>query len=436
MVRVSIITAVRNDAAHISATLLSALSQTGVEVELLVMDGASTDDTAALAQHLLDTHADALTGQSGVYSSPDRGMYDAMNKGLTLATGEWISILNSGDLYCSATALAEALALAEQDSDVIFGHSIEINAEWDREVRALPDTTLLRHAPTFRHGSSLIRTRVHQQHPFRLELTSQLHYSLDWEMLHRLWCEGYKFQMVDTFVERYLAEGTSNHPYRNLLYNYRVVTTKVSDSAPDRKPASRLSAAVRLVKDACYIALHNSCLYPFFRSLSLVYMVNDILPHIPFWSWRRCYLRRLGMQIGDGSFIMKQAYFINPNLITIGRQSHINTQCILDGRGGITIGNSVSISHRVNVMTGSHDYRSSNFQGVFKPIVIEDYAWIGVNATLLQGVTIGRGAVVCAGAVVTHDVAPYAVVAGVPARQIATRPKTLDYKCVWDVPLT
>ena len=87
-------------------------------------------------------------------------------------------------------------------------------------------------------------------------------------------------------------------------------------------------------------------------------------------------------------------------------------------------------------VTGSHDYKSPNFQGIFKPIVIEDYAWIGVGATILQGVTIGRGAVVCAGAVVTKDVPAYAVVAGVPAKTIGSRPKNLDYECKWDVPLT
>ena len=127
---------------------------------------------------------------------------------------------------------------------------------------------------------------------------------------------------------------------------------------------------------------------------------------------------------------------MNANLISIGKHSHINTQCILDGRGGITIGSSVSISHRVNIMTGSHDYKSPNFQGIFKPIVIEDYVWIGVGATILQGVTLGRGAVVCAGSVVTKDVPDYAVVAVIPARIIDSRTEDLDYECKWDVPLT
>lgn len=420
MPRVTIITVVRNDINHIGETIRSALAQNGVEVQYLVLDGASTDGTADIVRSFSDR-------LSYWHSKADKGMYDAMNQAIQMAEGDWISILNSGDTYVSTTSLADAIAQADPESSVIYGHSIEINPEWNREIRAVADTSLLKLYPTFRHGSALVRTEVHKAHLFDLSKKDCLSYALDWEMLHRLWSEGYKFQMVDTFVEAYLADGTSNHPFRNLLYNYRIT----SDGAGNKLPYINY-----LVKTAAIVWFKNSCFYKYTRSFILEYMVNSVLPHIPFWSWRRCYLRRLGMKIGEGSFIMKRNYFINANLITIGQHSHINTQCIIDGRGGLTIGSSVSISHRVNIMTGSHDYRSKNFQGIFKPIVIEDYAWIGVGATILQGVTIGRGAVVCAGAVVSKDVPPYTVVAGIPAHPIGSRPADLDYKCQWDVPLT
>lgn len=446
MIRITVITAVRNDVEHIRATMDSALSQKGVEVELIVVDGASTDGTAEVAAETWkDWNANHHRKEDStpsplctIITEPDKGMYDAMNKGIAVATGQWISILNSGDIYCTQTALADAIGLADNDSDVIFGHSIEVNREWDREVRALPDVALLRYAPTFRHGSSLVKTSVHKRHPFALDKQARLGYALDWEMLHRLWMEGHKFQMVDTFVERYLADGVSNHPYRNLLYTFRIVTQTAEGYSPsaDRQPAPKLKALYRMLKDCIYVSLKDSALYAYSRSIAMEYMVNDILPHIPFWSWRKAYLRCLGMGIEQGSMIMKRNTFINPNRVCIGKNSHINTQCILDGRGGLMIGNSVSVSHRVNLMTGSHDYKSKNFQGVFKPIMVKDFVWIGVNATVLQGVTIGEGAVVCAGAVVTKDVEPYAVMAGVPAKKIGDRPKGLAYKCRWDVPLT
>lgn len=429
MTRVSVLTVVRNDAKHILQTLESALAQTGVEVQYIVLDGASDDGTWQIIEQ-------RLTGISNCHfaSAPDRGMYDALNKALTLAEGEWISVLNSGDTYVSPTALQEALAATDDHTDVVFGHSIEVNAEWNREVRASDDTNLLRLAPTFRHGSALVRAEVHKQHPFDLKQQKRLGYALDWEMLHRLWLEGYQFKCSDTFVEAYRAEGMSNHPYRNLLYNYRIITSTVPHA--QRAACPKSVAWIGLAKNILYVGLKDSKLYLYLRAMALYSLVNDVLPHIPFWSWRRFVLRRLGMQIGEGTQVMKRNYMINANLIKIGSHSHINTQCILDGRGGLTIGNSVSISHRVNLMTGSHDHRSSNFQGIFKPISIEDYVWIGVGATVLQGITLGRGAVVCAGAVVTKDVEPYTIVAGVPAKKIGTRPENLDYECRWDEPLT
>lgn len=419
---VSVITVVRNDVAHIRQTLESALAQQGVSVQYIVLDGASTDGTA----ELIAEYADRL---SYWHSRPDRGMYDALNKGLKLAAGDYISVLNSGDTYCSPTALCDALAdVGEaQPADVIYGHSVEVNDVWNREVRCNADTELLKLAPTFRHGSSLVRREVHLSHPFDLSQQSRLGYALDWEMLHRLYAEGYRFVAVDRFIESYRAEGMSNHPYRNILYNYSITS---------RGPATKLTALKRLLKDSLYITLKDSFVYNLLHAIALEYMINDILPHIPFWSWRKLWLRLIGMKIGEGSFVHKRTQFINANLITLGKHSDVNSQCLLDGRGGLTIGDSVSISHRVNILTGSHDYRSENFQGVFHPIEIKDYAWIGVNATILQGVTVGKGAVVCAGAVVTHDVPDYAVVAGVPARQIAERPKDLKYKCQGHQPLT
>ena len=122
-------------------------------------------------------------------------------------------------------------------------------------------------------------------------------------------------------------------------------------------------------------------------------------------------------------------YFLAPSLIELGNHSHINQGCILDARGGIKIGNNVSISHHVTLMTGSHDINSPDFKYTCAPIVVDDYAFIGVNATILQGVTIGKGAVVCAGAIVTKNVPEYAIVASIPAKIIGYRNDSLNYRC-------
>lgn len=95
----------------------------------------------------------------------------------------------------------------------------------------------------------------------------------------------------------------------------------------------------------------------------------------------------------------------------------------LPGPGGITIGNGVLIGHNVVLATLNHDPAPARRAWLHPaPIVIGDRVWIGSNATVLPGVTIGDGAIVAAGAVVTKDVAPNTVVAGVPARLL--RPLT------------
>ena len=125
-----------------------------------------------------------------------------------------------------------------------------------------------------------------------------------------------------------------------------------------------------------------------------------------------------------------------PWRLTIGEYSHINRDCIIDARAGITIGNNVSISHRVNLMTGGHDPKSPVFSGSDAAIVIDDYVWLGVGCTVLKGVRVGKGAVVAAGAVVANDVEPYTIVGGVPAKMIGHRPQNLNYHCYGFQPLT
>ena len=244
-------------------------------------------------------------------------------------------------------------------------------------------------------------------------------------MIYRVYKAGYRFQKINIPIERYLVEGASSNVYRNFYYNYKVTSER----------RFNLRHLLVFAKSTMRYAFSRSWLYRYLKGFGTEVMVNDVLPHLP-WLLRRAYLKLLGAKIGKGSFVMKRTYFMAPWNVEIGEGSHINRGCTLDARAGITIGNSVSISHQVNIMTGSHDVRSRRFEGVFEPITIADYAWLGIGCTILKGVHIGKGAVVCAGAVVTKDVPPYAIVGGVPARKIGERPQDLDYHCYWNEPFT
>lgn len=418
--KVSVITVVFNDVEHIRDTMESFFSQTWDEKEYIVIDGGSTDGTA----EVIKEYSDRLAFWC---SEKDSGMYYAMNKGISKATGKWINILNCGDTYVSANTMREVFYNSETDGiDIIYGNSIELNEKTKIRRVASANTNLLEFSPIYRHGSSFVRTEVHKK--FLFDTTKKkFGYALDWDVIYRMYKSNRKFKKFDIDIECYIKDGVSNKPLRNLWYNY-LITSQYGNK--------RITKVAFLTKAILVNILKATYLYKFLHALFLTYIVNDILPIIPFWIFRKYYLKLLRMKIGKGSFIMKDNYIINPNLISVGEYSHINRGCTIDGRGRINIGNSVSISHNVNIITGSHDVQSSNFIGVFKEINISDYAWIGIGATILQGVRLGKGAVVCAGAVVTKDVGDYDIVAGIPAKLIGKRGKNIEYKCSWTTPLT
>ena len=158
-------------------------------------------------------------------------------------------------------------------------------------------------------------------------------------------------------------------------------------------------------------------------------LYNNCFAYFPNKAFRRFLCRCLGMQIGKGCDLSMGIFLQNPRSIVIGKDCHVNRGSYLDGRGGIEIGDCVSISHRVALVSAGHDVHSKSFAYLKDKIRIGDYVWIGVHATILKGVVIGEGAVVAAGAVVTRNVEPYAIVGGVPAKKIGERVHGLDYKC-------
>ncbi|MEL7355047.1 MAG: DapH/DapD/GlmU-related protein [Cyanobacteria bacterium J06560_6] len=120
---------------------------------------------------------------------------------------------------------------------------------------------------------------------------------------------------------------------------------------------------------------------------------------------------------------------MNGRKIFLGDRNVINFGCLLDGRHyPIHIGSDVSIGPKASLLTLSHDPQSSTFADKGGEIVIGDRAWIAYRAIILPGVTIGEGAVVGAGSVVTKDVEPYTIVAGNPARIIKKRTNKLTYE--------
>ena len=145
--------------------------------------------------------------------------------------------------------------------------------------------------------------------------------------------------------------------------------------------------------------------------------------------WVRARLmRRFFAAMGDGTVIQAGMRVTNPEKITIGANCNFARGVFITGGGGVTIGDWVGFGPDVKVWSVNHRFDDPDrpwlLQGwEMKPVVIEDDVWLGANVFLMPGVTIGRGAIVSACAVVGKSVPPYSLVAGNPARVVGWRKK-------------
>lgn len=150
--------------------------------------------------------------------------------------------------------------------------------------------------------------------------------------------------------------------------------------------------------------------------------------YVPCHLFRKTLYRICGVHIGRNTSFHWRTRFYKPWKLSVGRNSIIGNDAMLDAREGIHIGDNVSLSMGVWIWTMEHDPQDPYYRGKGGPVTIEDYVWISCRVVILPGVTIGKGAVVAAGAVVTKDVPPYTIVGGVPAKEIGTRTKNLRYQ--------
>ncbi len=160
-----------------------------------------------------------------------------------------------------------------------------------------------------------------------------------------------------------------------------------------------------------------------------IWLANNVIAYLPSHTLRLSFYRHVMLaKIGSGTLIFMRAWLDCPGGLSIGANSIVNQKCRLDSRGSLTIGNNVSISAEVCILTAQHDIQDSFFAGVQSAVAIGDYVFVGTRAMILPGVTLGEGSVVAAGAVVTKNVQPYTVVAGIPAVPIGTRNQDLRYQ--------
>lgn len=157
-------------------------------------------------------------------------------------------------------------------------------------------------------------------------------------------------------------------------------------------------------------------------------IVLELLPHpVRYWIFKALLDR-----LGTDSMIDYQTYFRYPWRIRIGKGVSINRGCefygsMLVSNVKIIVGDHCAFGPRVRVLGATHDYRRLDLPDLAASVTIGHHVWIGAGATILPGVSIGDGAVVAAGSVVTRNVASFSIVAGNPARFLKSRELEDEY---------
>lgn len=215
----SIITVTWNAAAVIAPTLESVQRQTNTDYEMLIIDGASTDDTLSIVRG-------ASISSLRVFSEPDQGLYDAMNKGIKRARGRYLIFLNAGDAFASDTVLARLAQLTSGNPGVIYGQTQLV--DHSREVVGERHLT----APKRLTADSFLRGMVvcHQAFVVRRDLAPQ--YDLQYRLSADYdWCiRVLKTSTANAYAGRvpiisYLADGmTTRHHRASLLERYRIMS--------------------------------------------------------------------------------------------------------------------------------------------------------------------------------------------------------------------
>lgn len=156
----------------------------------------------------------------------------------------------------------------------------------------------------------------------------------------------------------------------------------------------------------------------------LWYIVNALVfatALFPFYRPKRTLLKLFGAKIGQGVVIKPRVNIKHPWRLTVGDQSWLGEGVWIDNLVEVTIGNNVCLSQEAYFLTGNHDYKSTTFTLITKPIKVEDGAWIGARGIVCPGVNVGHNAVLTAGSVLTRDAEANGIYSGNPAQRIRTR---------------
>lgn len=243
--KISIITIVRNDLEGLKKTVQSVLGQNYKDFEYVILDGASTDGCAE--------YINSLDVNIVKKSEPDKGIYNAMNKAVKMASGDYCLFLNAGDSFFDSFVLEKASAILGK-SDLYVGNTMEFGDKVLKGWAPDPLTIQFLLKTSIYHQSTFIRRQLLLDYPY-----NENHKIVsDWEFFFERWLQGSTYEKLDFFVSNYYLGGFSythqdlisieRKEVINRLLPQRVIDelTQKENKTEDVKPQSLLEQKIAI----------------------------------------------------------------------------------------------------------------------------------------------------------------------------------------------
>jgi len=227
---ISVITVVFNSKSLIERTIKSVLDQDYPNIEYIVIDGGSVDGTIKI----LNLYKPRL---KHFLSEPDKGIYDAMNKGLLIAKGDWVNFMNAGDIFISNSAISDASKEMNNSADILYG-SVEINYHKFLRIEAAGIPKNLWKGMQFSHQSIFVNLQYHKNNIFNIDnkITADL------EFFYKAYKDKIRFKNLDQVVSQVIVGGVSEtNRYKTIVSSCRVIC------AGKFKPIIRIYYAIQIL---------------------------------------------------------------------------------------------------------------------------------------------------------------------------------------------
>ncbi len=219
--KVSVVTVTYNAADYVEKTIKSVISQKYDCMEYIIIDGNSKDETMNIVNHYKDSiHI--------IVSEPDKGIYDAMNKGLHLASGEWIIFMNAGDTFDNPSVLNNVFSRKiQENSSLIFGNITHYSKDLRVKQIHAPQIATSQQSPfPYRermpgsHQATFYRTQILKEHPYR---SKEFKIAADWASMADILDLNQTYTVVDENIAWYPAGGTASHISFSHLHEREII---------------------------------------------------------------------------------------------------------------------------------------------------------------------------------------------------------------------